>query len=55
MIIKDDPVTLGSYALKHDLLGRPGRKKLKAIVIKLHREQRALVDFSIEVLASKQA
>jgi hypothetical protein len=55
MIIKDDPVTLASYALKHDLLGRPGWKKLKAIAAKLHREQRALGDFSIEVLASKQA
>jgi hypothetical protein len=53
MSIKDDPVTLASYALKHDLLGRPGWKNLKAIATKLHREQRALGDFSIEVLASK--
>jgi hypothetical protein len=36
MIIKDDPVTLDSYALKHDLLGCPEWKKLKAIATKLH-------------------
>jgi hypothetical protein len=28
MIIKDDPVTLASNALKHDLLGCPGWKEL---------------------------
>jgi hypothetical protein len=55
MVIQDDPVTLASYALKHDLLGRPGWKKLKAIATRLHREQRALGDFSYAVLASKQA
>jgi hypothetical protein len=48
MVIKDDPVTLASYALKHDFLGCPGWKKLKAIATRLHREQH-------EVLASKQA
>jgi hypothetical protein len=47
MIIKDDPVTLDSYPLKHDLLGHPGWKKLIAIATKLHRKQRALGDFSI--------
>jgi hypothetical protein len=55
MVIKDDPVTLASYALKQDLLGQPGWKKLKAIATKLHREQGALGDFSIKVLASKQS
>jgi DNA-directed RNA polymerase subunit L len=24
MVMKDEPVALASYALKHDLLGRPG-------------------------------
>jgi hypothetical protein len=37
------------------LLGLPGWKKLKAIATRLQREQRDLGDFSIEVLASKQA
>jgi hypothetical protein len=55
MIIKDDLVTLASYALNHDLFGRPGWKKVRPISTKLHHEQRALSDFSIEVLASKQA
>jgi hypothetical protein len=55
IIIKDDPMTLASYALKYDYLGLPGREKLKAIATRLHREQRALGDFCIEVLASKQA
>jgi hypothetical protein len=54
MIIKDDTITLASYTKKHDLLGRPRWKKRKAIA-KLHCKQRALGDFSIEVLASKQA
>jgi hypothetical protein len=49
MIIKDYPITLASYALKHDLLGIPGCLKLKAIATRLHREQRYLGDFSIEV------
>jgi hypothetical protein len=54
MVIKDYPVTLALYALKHDLVGRPGWKKLKAIATQLHRKQRALGDFSYEGLASKQ-
>jgi hypothetical protein len=55
MVIKDDPVTLASYALNHDLLGGPGWKNLKAIATKLHSEQRALGDLSLKVLASKQS
>jgi hypothetical protein len=55
MFIQDDPATLASFALKHYLLGCPGWKKLKAITTRLHREQRALGDFSYAVLASKQA
>jgi hypothetical protein len=34
-VIKDDPVTLAYYALKHYLLGRPARKNLKTIVTNL--------------------
>jgi hypothetical protein len=34
MIINDDPVTLASYALQHELIGCPGWKKLKAIATK---------------------
>jgi DNA-directed RNA polymerase subunit L len=52
MIIKDDPVTFASYALKHDLLGRSGWKRVKAIAAKLHCDQRSHCDFSIKVLAS---
>jgi hypothetical protein len=55
MVIKDDPVTLASYALKHDLLGQSGWKNLKAIATKLHCEQRICGDFSLKVLASKQS
>jgi hypothetical protein len=54
LIVKYDPVTLASYALKHDFLGHPGWKNLKAIATNLHREQQAHGDFSSEVLASKQ-
>jgi hypothetical protein len=35
MVLKDDPVKLASYALKHELLGQYGWKKLKAIATKL--------------------
>jgi hypothetical protein len=31
MIIKDDPVTLATYAKNHNLLNKPGWNKLKAI------------------------
>jgi hypothetical protein len=55
MIIKDDPVTLDSYALKHKLLGFPVWKKLQAIATKLHHEQDVLDDFAIEVFTSKHA
>jgi hypothetical protein len=55
MVINDDPVTLASYAQKHDVLGRPGWKKLKSIATQIHQEQRDLGDFSIKVLASKQS
>jgi hypothetical protein len=54
MVIKDDPVTLASYALKHDLLCRPGWKMLMSIATRLQRKQRALGDISNEFLASKQ-
>jgi hypothetical protein len=53
MIIKDDPITLAAYAVKHDLLGRPGWKKRKHIAHRLLLDQRANVDLSYNVLASK--
>jgi hypothetical protein len=45
MLLEDDPITLASYAFKHDLLGLPGWKKLNAITTRLHCEQRDLGDF----------
>jgi DNA-directed RNA polymerase subunit L len=52
MIIKDDLVTLASYALKHDLLGHPRWKKLIGIDTKLHCKHVALSEFAYEVLSS---
>ena len=53
MIIKDDPVTLAAYAKRHNLLNKPGWKKLKAIAWRLVHDSYGNHHLEYNVMANK--
>ena len=54
MVIKDDPITLATYARKHSLLNEPGWKKLKTIARRLVHDKQGVYHLHYTVMANKQ-